>query len=176
MAELEAKVQSLADENAALKGEVDTLRQQQADFVEAQEAAEAARAHEEEVEDFEEGQEKQIAAMDARLHELEDIVFEMEQWSRGKDKQPEAEGSALERTARMAEDAGGEVYFVEHPGRGDRTVLVMPLDFVDGETPLIVSLHGYGGNSADHAAYVASSRAGELRRVRSPSAQRRPRR
>ena len=29
-----------------------------------------------------------------------------------------------------------------------------PLEFVDGETPLIVSLHGFGGNSADHAAYV----------------------
>ena len=27
------------------------------------------------------------------------------------------------------------------------------LEFVDGETPLIVSLHGYGGNSADHATY-----------------------
>ena len=30
----------------------------------------------------------------------------------------------------------------------------MPLEFVDGETSLIVSLHGFGGNSADHAAYL----------------------
>ena len=29
---------------------------------------------------------------------------------------------------------------------------MLPQDFVDGETPLIVSLHGFGGNSADHAA------------------------
>ena len=40
------------------------------------------------------------------------------------------------------------------PEREDRTVLVVPLEFVDGETPLIVSLHGYGGNSADHATYL----------------------
>ena len=32
--------------------------------------------------------------------------------------------------------------------------MVTPLEFVDGETPLIVSLHGYGGNSADHTTYV----------------------
>ena len=154
MADLEAMVQALADENAELKDEVEALRRQQADFLEAQEAAEAATAHEEEVADFEEGQEEQIAAMDSRLHELEEIVFQMEQRSKDKDGQLPADGSVLERTARLAEDAGGEVYYVEHPGRGDRTVLVLPLDFVDGETPLIVSLHGYGGNSADHAAYV----------------------
>ena len=29
-----------------------------------------------------------------------------------------------------------------------------PLKFVDGETPLIVSLHGFGGSSADQIAYV----------------------
>ena len=55
---------------------------------------------------------------------------------------------------RLAEDSGGEIYYVDHPERGDRSVLVTPLEFVDGETPLIVSLHGYGGNSADHTTYV----------------------
>ena len=49
----------------------------------------------------------------------------------------------------LAEDAGGVVHYIDHPARQDRTVLVTPLEFVDGETPLIVSLHGYGGNSAD---------------------------
>ena len=29
----------------------------------------------------------------------------------------------------------------------------MPLEIIEGETPLIVSLHGYGGNSADHSWY-----------------------
>ena len=32
--------------------------------------------------------------------------------------------------------------------------MVTPLKFVDGETPLIVSLHGFGGSSADQIAYV----------------------
>ena len=32
--------------------------------------------------------------------------------------------------------------------------MVTPVEFVDGETPLIVSLHGFGGNSADQIAYV----------------------
>ena len=63
------------------------------------------------------------------------------------------EDTALERTVRLAEDSGGEVFYVDHPGREDRTVLVMPQEFVDGEAPLIVSLHGYGGNSADHTTY-----------------------
>ena len=28
------------------------------------------------------------------------------------------------------------------------------MDFVDGKTPLIVSLHGYGGDSAWHSVYM----------------------
>lgn len=78
------------------------------------------------------------------------------QWSKDKDakKLSMPEGTTLERTAKLAEDAGGEVRYVAHPEREDPTVLVLPLDFVDGETPLIVSLHGYGGDSAWHIAYV----------------------
>gem|GEM_PF-440360 len=76
------------------------------------------------------------------------------QWSDSKgDRMSLSEGTVAERTARLAEDAGGVVHYVVHAGRGDRTVLVTPQDFIDGETPLIVSLHGFGGNSADHAAY-----------------------
>ena len=60
----------------------------------------------------------------------------------------------VERTARMVEEAGGEVVYVLHAGRGDRTVLALPVDFVDGETPLIVSLHGYAGDSIYHSTYL----------------------
>ena len=60
----------------------------------------------------------------------------------------------VERTAWMVEEAGGEVVYVHHPGRGDRTVLGLPVEFVDGETPLIVSLHGYAGDSVYHSAYL----------------------
>ena len=78
------------------------------------------------------------------------------QWSKDKDAKKKLlpEGTTLERTAKLAEDAGGEVHYIDHPEREDATVLVLPLDFVDGETPLIVSLHGYGGDSAWHIAYV----------------------
>ena len=79
-----------------------------------------------------------------------------QQWSKDKDEWKSLpEGTTtLDWTAKLAEDAGGEVHYVDHPRRGDRTVLVLPEEFVEGETPLIVSLHGYGGDSAWHIAYV----------------------
>ena len=99
---------------------------------------------------------REIATLRQKLEDLEAKsqanFSDKEQWSKG-DKASLPEGAALERTAQLAEDAGGEVHYIEHPERGDRTVLVTPQDFVNGETPLIVSLHGYGGNSADHSAY-----------------------
>ena len=92
--------------------------------------------------------------LDAQLQEREQAAAK-EQWSTSKGERLSLpEGTALERTARLAEEFGGEVHYVDHPVRGDRTVLVTPVEFVDGQTPLIVSLHGYGGNSADHTAYV----------------------
>ena len=62
--------------------------------------------------------------------------------------------SALARTVRLVEESGGEVSYVAHAGRGDRSVLVLPREFVDGETPLIVSLHGFRGDSATQSASV----------------------
>ena len=86
----------------------------------------------------------------------EDSAFlSKEQWAKSKDKQWSLpEGTVLERTVSLAEASGGEIHYVDHPGRGDRTVLVTPLEFVDGETPLIVSLHGFGGDSAYQTTYV----------------------
>lgn len=65
------------------------------------------------------------------------------------------EDGVVERTARMVEESGGEVVYVHHPGRGDRTVLALPVEFVDGMTPLIVSLHGYAGDSVYHSTYLS---------------------
>ena len=62
--------------------------------------------------------------------------------------------SATERTAELVKASGGEISYVDHPERSDRSVLVLPTEFVDGRTPLIVSLHGYGGDSAYQSAYV----------------------
>ena len=80
---------------------------------------------------------------------------EDEQWSEAKDEGLDSGGGGVvERTAGMVEEAGGEVVYVHHPGRGDRTVLGLPVEFVDGETPLIVSLHGYAGDPVYHSAYL----------------------
>ena len=121
---LEASLEALAAENAELKGEMAAIRREQTDFVEAREAAEAAKDREEELPD-------------------------KEQWSKGKDDQ----GTALERTFRLAKESGGEVHYLDYAGR-ETSVLVAPLEFVDGQAPLIVSLHGFGGDSSYQAAYV----------------------
>ena len=142
---LEESLEALAEENAELKGEIATLRQEQAGL-----GAGEVRTDD------------RLDDLDARLRELEDFSSNVEsvlpgmaQWSKGKDDRLSLpEGTVLERTVRLAEDSGGEVYYVDHPERADRSVLAMPLEVVDGETPLIVSLHGYGGDSAYQAAYV----------------------
>ena len=103
-----------------------------------------------------------VGAVDARVQDVEGVgstgestLTAKEQWAEGKGEWLSlSEGAALEGTVRLAEDSGGEVHFVDHPGRGDRSVLVTPLVFVDGRTPLIVSLHGFGGSSAYQSAYV----------------------
>ena len=103
-----------------------------------------------------------VGAVDARVQDVEGVgstgestLTAKEQWAEGKAEWLSlSEGAALEGTVRLAEDSGGEVHFVDHPGRGDRSVLVTPLAFVDGRTPLIVSLHGFGGSSAYQSAYV----------------------
>ena len=106
---------------------------------------------------------REIATLQQKLEDAESKseanFLDKEQWSKGDewseskgDKLSMPEGTTVEITTILAEDAGGVVHYVEHPGRRDRTVLVTPQEFIDGETPLIVSLHGYGANSADHSA------------------------
>ncbi len=128
---LEESLEALSDENAALKDEIAVLR-------------------------------TSLEDRDARIRELEEVAAKLESvWpekeERSDDKDDKSllpEGTIVERTAWLAEESGGKVHYVDHPGRGDRTVLVTPQQFVDGETSLIVSLHGFGGNSADQAAYI----------------------
>ena len=126
---LEAALEALADENAELRGEIDILGESLDD-------------------------------LDERLRELEEVTSKVEsvfpdkgQWTKD-ERMSLSEGTVLERTVRLVENSGGEVHYVDHPEREDRSVLVTPVEFVDGETPLIVSLHGFGGNSADQIAYV----------------------
>ena len=172
---LEESLEALASENARLRRELAVLSEQ-AGAVEGPEAAGDAREQEEGVADPEGGREEQPAIpdedrtqaaerlddLDARVRELEDLattvewaILAVEQWVKGEDKPlSQLEGTALERTVRLTADSGGEVHFIVHPQREEPSVLLMPLAAVDGETPLIVSLHGYGGDSAFQAAYV----------------------
>lgn len=137
---LEASVQALADENNALRGDLAALRDENATLRE------------------------RLDDQDARLQELEEVAASMEiflplleQWTKGKEdkegKEPQPEGTVPERTVRLAKEAGGEIYRLEHPARQEPAVLVLPLKHSDGTTPLIVSLHGFGGNAADHSRY-----------------------
>ena len=84
-----------------------------------------------------------VGAVDARVQDVEGVgstgestLTAKEQWAEGKAEWLSlSEGAALEGTVRLAEDSGGDVHFVDHPGRGDRSVLVTPLAFVDGADP-----------------------------------------
>ena len=126
---LEESFEALADENVELRGEIAILGESLDD-------------------------------LDERLRELKEVTSKVEsvfpdkgQWTKD-ERVLLPEGTALERTVRLVEDSGGEVHYVDHSEREDRVVLVTPLKFVDGETPLIVSLHGFVGSSADQIAYV----------------------
>ena len=129
VASVEGSVEALEDENAALKDEVGMLR---GDLRELG---------------------TRVEGLEADVSKSKTGSWDKEQWTKEVGKTVSGE-TAVERTVTLVEGSGGEVLFVDHAGRGDRTVLVAPPDFVDGKTPLIVSLHGFGGSSADQAAYV----------------------
>ena len=214
---LEESLEAVQDENAKLNEELASLKQAQAEFVEAQEAAEAAREHAEEVADFEEGQGGQLSALeegqtrtaerlddldtrmrtleklasreevpqvstiwqlsaleegqtrtaerlddlDTRMRTLEKLASRVEavlpllaELFKGADKTSTMpENGVIENTRRLAEAAGGEVYNIDSREPEERAILVMPLEPIDGN-PLIVSLHGYGGNSLFQSMYV----------------------
>lgn len=153
--ELESTVESmndsldaLGDENTQLKDEITTLQQRRLEDRETR---------------IGELEQPNLKA-NADLPDKERwFVEDKARWTNGEKKQLSnskddrltmQEDSAVEATARMAEDAGGQVDYIEHAGRSDRTVLVTPREFVDGETPLIVSLHGFRGNSFYQSSYV----------------------
>ena len=172
--ELEATVQSLddsvealAEENAALKRGLETLRREQADLRATRGAATAdsEAARDERLAALEEGQSRigeRLDGLDGRTRELEEVAARIESvlpsskdLTEGKDEGVSLpDVSALARTVRLVEESGSEVSYVAHAGRGDRSVLVLPREFVEGETPLIVSLHGFRGDSATQSASV----------------------
>ena len=93
--------------------------------------------------------------LDTRVEELEHQVskveafFTPEQEMSKPSNKPSTE-TVLDRTRKLAEAAGGEVYNIDSREPEERAVLVMPREPIDGNS-LILSLHGYGSNSADHS-------------------------
>ena len=126
---VERSVEALEDENEALKDEVGILRGELGELGD------------------------RVEGLEADVSKSETEPWDEKQWAKEEGKSLSGEG-AVERTVAVVEGPGREVVFVDHAGRGDRTVLVAPTNFVDGETPLIVSLHGFGGSSADQSVYV----------------------
>ena len=106
--------------------------------------------------------EEQLDDLDTRVEELEEAVAKAgwslpskDDWSRQKDGPSFAEGeTVLERTVSLVGPYGGEIYNIDFRELEQRSILLMPLEFKDDEVPLIVSLHGFGGNSADHSLYI----------------------
>ena len=129
IASIERSVEAFRDENRALSDELGMLRGELGEL------------------------EAQVEGLEVDVSKWETGTWDKEQWTKEEGKSL-YEGATVERTVALVEGPGREVLFVDHAGRGDRTVLVVPENFVDGETPLIVSLHGFGGSSADQAAYV----------------------
>ncbi|MYF82714.1 MAG: hypothetical protein F4176_00735 [Acidimicrobiia bacterium] len=172
---LEESLEALASENAALREEVAILAERSG-HTEGLEAAGSAIEPEEGAVDSAGAQEKQPAIhedgrtdvlerlddLDARVRDMEDlaatvewVLRSVEQWAKGQDDPLSLlEGTVLERTVRLAAESGGEVHHIDHPEREDPAVLLVPLAAVDGETPLIVSLHGYGGDSSYQTTYM----------------------
>jgi len=146
---LERSIEALADENAELKSQIAILEGQTGSVARHQEESSIDAV-------------VRLDDLDTRVQELERVASGVEpdlpateQRPKGKEGKPsQPEGSALEKTVRLVEDSGGTVHYIDHPQRDDRSVLVMPRETVDGRTPLIVSLHGFGGDSAQHSTYV----------------------
>ena len=145
---LEGSIEVLTDENAELRNQIAILEEQTGSVGRHQE----------------EGRIDALGRMDdldARVQELEKVASEVEpnlpateQWPSKDGKVSQPEGTALERTVRLVEGSGGTVHYIDHPQRDDPSVLVMPREPVEGRTPLIVSLHGFGGDSAHHTTYL----------------------
>ncbi len=67
------------------------------------------------------------------------------------------EGSGIERTLTLAESGGGQAQVINFGaayGADKSAVLVLPNPLPEGKLPLIVSLHGFGGDSFSHGRYI----------------------
>ena len=68
------------------------------------------------------------------------------------------EGTVIEKTVRLVESGGGKAQIINFGaayGAAKSAVLMLPNPLPEGKMPLIVSLHGFGGDSFFHSRYVS---------------------
>ncbi len=173
----EEALERLSDENATLSEELAAIKQEQADSARALE--DAGRDDEQKEVTLEDHQAEQLSSLleeqvrtkrrlddhEARLGDMEsfakevfskisDIVPLLEEWfEKAEDGLAVPGDTVLDRARFLAESAGGEVYNIDSREPEQRAILVMPPEPIEGN-PLIVSLHGFGGNSAVHSLYI----------------------
>ena len=177
---LEESLEAQREENATLQWELIDLRQRQVDYFRDQEAAKIAdRIEREAATDLDTSQEQQLAALeegqarndrrlddlDSRLRELEEVAAQLElvlpaieKWFTGMDQRVKLlEGTGIKRTLKLAAEGGGQAQVINYGaayGGARSAVLVLPDKLPEGEIPLIVSLHGFGGDSFSQGQYV----------------------
>lgn len=120
-----------------------------------QDLAAAASRADQDLAALEEGQastEQRLNTLDDRLQHLEESVSKAD-WNKPAVNSSQQDSNTLEKTSQLAGASGGEVYNIDSREPEERAILVMPVEPIDGN-PLIVSLHSYGSNSADHSLYV----------------------
>ena len=192
---LEESLEILGEENASLQSDLDTLRREQALYVQAQEEAkEMAEEREQEatiagqaerlavleeeqgsnakrLSDLEDlsrlasetaadldGVETRLKALEIAAAEIEGIFQVVERAFIDLDKRLTLlEGTVIEKTVRLAQSGGGKAQVINFGaayGAAKSAVLVLPNPLPEGKIPLIVSLHGFGGDSFSHGRYI----------------------
>ncbi len=164
---MEESLEAAAAENAALKAELALLRQEQGGYLQTRESAEAGQetrlaSLEEEQDGL--AQADDLDALETRLEGLETSAADgIEEVYRTVDRVFTGldarlfwlEDTGYGKTMRLVESGGGKAQIINYgQAYGARaSVLVLPDPLPEGEIPLIVSLHGFGGDSFSHSQY-----------------------
>ena len=146
------------------------VQEQQLADLEANQARTSERLDEldEQVSVLEEGEaltDERLDELDTTLWALQDVVSQvewvlpaLEKWFTGIDKRLVLlESTGIGRTLSLAAEGGGQAQVINYGaayGGARPSVLVLPDPLPEEEIPLIVSLHGFGGDSFVQSLYI----------------------
>ncbi len=101
---------------------------------------------------------ERVLELESAISEIESLLLLMNSTSREKElPEKTGEDTGIGRTLRLAAEGGGRAQVINYGagyGGARSAVLVLPDPLPEGEIPLIVSLHGFGGDSFSQASYV----------------------